>query len=135
MATSPAFLMPTPCKTDSRNSTLKIQARCFQVQSSTSGQPEGNQTPNSLSKCLAKGATKPGWKSPTYVKAELCPLCEVRQFGPEGQRPAGIKPFAQGSSLGFCPPHAIPSYEPGGTSRKQQVGSAGAVMPSSGHKL
>lgn len=69
------------------------------------------------------------------LRAKLCPLCEVRQFGPEGQRPAGIKPFAQGSSLGFCPPHAIPSYEPGGTSRKQQVGSAGAVMPSSGHKL
>lgn len=131
MATSPAFLMPTPCKTDSRNSTLKIQARCFQVQSSTSGQPEGNQTPDSLSKCLAKGATKPGWKSPTYVKAELCPLCEVRQFGPENQ---GC-PATDTSSLGtfVCLTNLISNPNCGHRSgiRELPKGSAGVLAPSS----
>ena len=112
----------TSCQPDSRKRYTQDSSLVFLGPQSYLWTTKGLSVPRQPVQLSGQWAIQPGWKSPMYLKAELCPLCEVRQFGPEGQRPPGAKPFSLGTSLGFCPPHIHPHSEPEAASRKTAGG-------------
>lgn len=88
----------TTCKLDSRKLQVQDSSQTFLGPESCLSGIKGQSD-------LRQPAQLSGWKWPTDVKAELCPLYQMKQFGLESQRRPKQPLSSLGPSLGFQKPH------------------------------